>query len=342
MDGLDVCLVRFEKASKWKFSILKARTIPLPSNLLIKLKKSPYLNPKDLMELDEEYGNWIGEALLPFLRDEAAVTLIAVHGHTVYHNPKEQVSIQIGNGAAISRKCKIPVVTDFRIEDIQKGGQGAPLVPVGEYYLFPGFDGFVNLGGIANISVRNGQKIHAWDIAPCNQVLNLLAQILGKPYDNGGEQARGGSLIPNFYKFLFGKPYFHLPPPKSIGNHWVKQEVLDSLQTVSKAEAADYLHTFVHFLADQLVRDFGANLKQGSRVLFTGGGAHNTFLMELIRQKSEGRFVAEVPESGIVDFKEALIFGFLGLLRYQGEENVFATVTGASSNTSAGTIAYPE
>lgn len=341
LDGLDVCHARFEKTEKWRFDILKASTIPLPAELLMRLRESPTLSQKDLNKLDQDYGNWIGEVLEPFSEKES-IELIAVHGHTVYHNPKELISIQIGDGATIAKKCQKPVITDFRIEDIRKGGQGAPLVPVGEYYLFPEYDGFVNLGGIANISVNDGKQVRAWDIAPCNQVLNLLANALGKPYDAGGELARSGSFIPAFYEFLFQKPYLHLPPPKSLGNHWVKQEVLNFLNTVTEMEASDYLHTFVHFLADQLVRDFKSNIRKGSRVLFTGGGAHNTFLMELIRQKAEGHFSVEVPDSGIIDFKEALVFGFLGLLRFRGEDNVFASVTGASGNTSAGTIAYPE
>lgn len=339
LDGLDVCLATFCFDQAWSFRLDRVKKYDLSAEWTEKLKSSPTCAPTQLKTMDLEYGEWIGHCIRDFLQEEK-VDLAGVHGHTVFHFPKEHRSFQLGSGASIATNSGVPCVTDFRIGDILKGGQGAPLVPVGEYHLFPDVSTFVNLGGIANVTVRNGTVLQAWDVAPCNQVFNYLVSPLGLSYDNGGVFARSGKWDPAFYNQLSQLAFFSQKPPKSLGNHWVRESILEVIDLKS-ALLADLAHTYCHFLADQLIDTFNIYLPVGTRVLFTGGGVYNRFLIELIEERANGRFWIDVPSPEVIEYKEALIFGFLGLLRLRNEINVFASVTGASEDSCCGVISYP-
>lgn len=238
----------------------------------------------------------------------------------------------------IANHCQLPVIDDFRIDDILKGGQGAPLVPVGEMLLFHGFDGFVNLGGIANLSVIRGKQIRAWDLCPCNQVLNFFASKKGHSYDQNGEIARHGHFDSNWFNELMVLEFFALSPPKSLSNQWGKQNILKNIPI----NWNDGLHTYAQLISEIICRDILAHTKAGAKILFTGGGAFNTFLMELIQLKSLGKFETVIPDNNLISFKEALIFGFLGLLKMLDRPNVYATVTGAFEDSCAGKIHFPK
>ena len=339
LDGLDICLSTFlEKDGKWSFQILRSETVEIPVSLTDSLRSSDKLEEAPLNKLDKEYGVWIGQQVKSFLENEKeTVDCVAVHGHTVFHEPAKGVSLQIGDGDEIAKACGITVIDNFRIDDIKKGGQGAPLVPVGEYYLFSEASGFVNLGGISNVSILQQKTITAWDICPCNQVLNYFSILLGYPYDKGGALARSGTMDKNWYDELSKLSYLEKSPPKSLSNQWSKINITSQKQP----EPLIALHTYTELMADLIVRDIKTSITEEISVLFTGGGAHNSYLMQLIEEKAKGFFKVVIPDREIIESKEALIFGFLGVLRLQKRVNVFASVTGAKEDTIAGHFHQP-
>jgi len=329
MDGLDITLASFRKGGKWSFEIKKCETIPYETQLYVQLKESPNKSHENQRELDVDFGKWIGAKVNKFI-GENKVDLISVHGHTLIHAPQDNISRQLGDGKTIAGITNIPTVTNFRSEDIQKGGQGAPLVPLGDFELFTDFEACLNLGGIANISIRDEKK--AWDICPCNQILNYFANKLGENYDKEGQLAEKGTLDQNFISKMLEIPYFHLPPPKSLPNAFIKQSVLDS------NDPRNGLRSYSEFIAQQIATDLKPY--RTGKLLVTGGGSFNNFLVSRI-QKSLPNWKVIIPDISIIAYKEALIFAFLGLKKILGEVNVLRTVTGAVSDSSSGTIHHP-
>jgi anhydro-N-acetylmuramic acid kinase len=336
LDGLDVCLATFrENETGWHFEIHRAETIELPENLMERLKNADRIDQIALQVLDVDYGCWIGNQVVKFIEStHEKVDFVSVHGHTVFHEPKMGISLQIGNGDRIAERCGLPVIDNFRIDDIKKGGQGAPLVPLGEYFLFPDVTAFVNLGGISNVSIMNGKSVRAWDICPCNQVLNFFASQMGLPFDRDGELAKSGKFDVTWYESLRVLDFFGQQPPKSLSNQWSRINITDQ----KWPSAADALHTYTHLIAELIVADLIQNVADGAGVMFTGGGTHNGYLIDLIKNRAKSKFEVIVPEKSIVNFKEALIFGFLGTLRMIERVNIFSSVTGANEDSIAGQI----
>ncbi len=332
LDGLDVCLVRFYKDSHWQFEIEFSKTLTLSEEIKTELIESPTLSAMELHALDMKYGGWIGKELLTVFKDFSKADLIAIHGHTVYHEPKLEFSLQIGNGQKIAQITGIPVVDSFRTKDILLGGQGAPLVPFGESKLFPEFGLFLNLGGIANVSIHQ-QTVRAWDVAPCNQVFNYFSKKLGQEYDSGGQLARSGNLNRDWLGYLESLDFFSKEPPKSLSNQWT-QKVLEN----HPSNPQDCLHTYNVFLAGQIQRDL--KLAQG-KLMITGGGAYNDFFIKTLKSKLEPDVEVVLPDSNLIDFKEALVFAFLGLMRFLGEVNVLSSVTGAEKDSISGVLYQP-
>ena len=215
------------------------------------------------------------------------------------------------------------------------GGEGAPLVPVGELKLFYHLDTFINLGGFANITLKNQKQIIAYDICPVNLILNLLANKINKSYDKDGKLARKGKLIPELEKKLLAIDFFKLNPPKSLGFEWVKENIIPILETFEKRSINDVLHTYTIFISKQI----SYALRGRKEVLITGGGAFNSFLIQQIKNRTSCAVC--IPEKKIINFKEAIIFAFLGLLRDQKQINCYASVTGAKQNHSSGNIFLP-
>ncbi len=328
LDGLDACLVELEMVgSNWRFAILEAHTLTIPEALTNQLRQSSLVSAKELLALDVKYGEWISSAIAPLTKQ---IDLIALHGHTVFHSPKDKISVQIGSGEVIAVRTGKPVVANFRTQDILLGGQGAPLVPMGEKLLFPEYDGFFNLGGICNATFRKEQQWNAGDIGPFNQVFNHFAKMLRAPIDTNGDLARSGKVVPELIATWNANPYFAQPFPKSLANQWVTSHFLLS----STFSPQDVLHSFAQFISDQIVTTIHKH--QPAKTLITGGGAKNGFLIELLKSKCQRELV--IPEVEIVDFKEALIFALLGLLRFRGEVNVLASCTGASRDSSSGIL----
>lgn len=262
--------------------------------------------------------------------------LIASHGHTVFHRPDEGYTLQIGDGKEIAKIAGVVTVNDFRSLDVSIGGQGAPLVPVGDKLLFPEFPVCLNIGGIANVSFDRNEKRIAFDICPANQVLDFLAKKNGMAYDANGDMARAGHVDKELLQALNALPYYKLAPPKSLGREWV-ESVIMPIMKLNEASVNDLLATFTEHIAEQISRSV-AELPS-SRLLVTGGGAFNKYLIGRLIMHTHHQVV--IPESDLISFKEALVFALLGLLRWHGETNVFCSVTGARSDSCSGNIHFP-
>lgn len=331
MDGLDLVHCDFwESDGKWHFKLNGGKTYPYPRVLKEKLENAPTQSLANQKALDVSFGEWVGKTILDFIKKTTKPDLLGVHGHTLIHNPEKGISWQLGDGSTIAHITQIPTAVAFRSQDISLGGQGAPLVPFGDFDLFGSYDSCLNLGGIANISIKS--KKMAWDICPCNQVLNFYAKKLGKSFDNKGAFAASGHFDDHFYNEIKAIPFFEKLPPKSLPNQFIATSILNTVPPL------DGLHTYTHFIVGQVAEAL-KNEPSGS-LLITGGGAHNTYLISLIRKSIPGWNII-VPEVEIIDYKEALIFAFLGLMKSLDKVNVFSSVTGATNDSASGVIHFP-
>ncbi len=335
LDGLDLALCYYQKdGNHWNYEILEGKTITFPDTLYQRLQNCRNLSGLELSLLDVDLGKWIGSECYKFIEDRE-VDVIGSHGHTVFHDSNQGYSVQIGNGYWIAQETGILTVNNFRMADIVKGGQGAPLVPIGDELLFHEFDGCLNLGGIANISYRTNESRVAWDICAFNQINNLLSDRLGKAYDDGGSIARSGSLNESWFEVLSKEPFYQLPAPKSISNEWVEDRII---KKIPEGKVADLLHTFSRFTS-KLIGDVinEANL---INVMIAGGGANNDFFIELLREQTHATQIS-LPKKELVDFKEAIVFGLMAVLRLSNENNILSSATGATSDVSAGIFHLP-
>ena len=333
LDGLDICYAQFQNIATWEFEIIKTETIPYSLEWKNRLQNAILLSAEDLLALDKEYGFYLGEKTQEFISKNNITDLdfIASHGHTVFHQPQRKFTLQIGDGRAIKLTTKKPVIYDFRSQDVLMGGNGAPLVPIGDELLFSQYDACLNLGGFSNISLQKNHQRIAFDISPVNVVLNYFAEKLGKNYDENGDFARNGAINFKILEELNTLTFYQKPAPKSLGVEFVNSEIFPLL----KDEIPEnIIATFTEHIAEQIAKVFNDN--QLKTVLVTGGGTFNTYLLEKIRGKSQTELI--VPDENIINFKEALIFAFMGVLRLRNEVNVLCSATGSSENHSSGLL----
>ena len=333
LDGLDICYAKFQNITNWEFEILKTETIPYSLEWKNRLQNAILLSAEDLLALDKEYGFYLGEKTQEFISKNNITDLdfIASHGHTVFHQPQRKFTLQIGDGRAIKLTTKKPVIYDFRSQDVLMGGNGAPLVPIGDELLFSQYDACLNLGGFSNISLQKNHQRIAFDISPVNVVLNYFAEKLGKNYDENGDFARNGAINFKILEELNTLTFYQKPAPKSLGVEFVNSEIFPLL----KDEIPEnIIATFTEHIAEQIAKVFNDN--QLKTVLVTGGGTFNTYLLEKIRGKSQTELI--VPDENIINFKEALIFAFMGVLRLRNEVNVLCSATGSSENHCSGIL----
>ena len=339
LDGLDIAYVNFSHDNKkWFFQIVEAGNVPYTDEWKNKLSEAFNKNESELKELDIEYGKYLGSITKKFIKKyELEPKLIASHGHTIFHMPEKGYTLQIGNGQEIANETGIMTINDFRTEDVKKGGQGAPLVPIGDKHLFADYPICLNIGGIANLSYDSEGKRIAYDICMANQLLNYLASKLGYDYDNNGNFARQGTVNQELLNILNDNPYYDKEAPKSLGREFFEQyqhKIIDA----SHLSAKDMLATATEHIAYQIVR--ATEHLESSKMLITGGGAKNNYLIERLRKMSKHEII--IPDTMIIDYKEALIFAFLGALKMEGKINVLSSVTGATSDSSSGNICLPQ
>ncbi len=339
LDGLDIAYCEFEKKKTWQYRIIYAETKKYNHSWKSKLSHAFKKGQSDLKRLDTLYGKFIGKEILKFKKKyKIQADLVASHGHTIFHQPQKKYTLQIGDGASISSVCQWSVVCDFRSGDVALGGQGAPLVPIVDKMLFSGYDLCMNLGGFANISFDNpkGTRI-AFDICPVNIVLNELAAKMGKEYDSGGKMAAKGRIHEGLLKELNALHFYKIQPPKSLGREWVEQQFLPVLNSVG-ISIQDKLRTVVEHIAIQISR--AIKWYGTPTLLITGGGAYNRFLLKRIGFLTACKIV--LPNDKTIQFKEAMAFAFLGVLKKRGEINILKSVTGAKRDSSGGEMYFPD
>ncbi|MCG8389542.1 MAG: anhydro-N-acetylmuramic acid kinase [Cytophagales bacterium] len=341
LDGLDIAFCSFEfDGEQWSFHLEASKSVSYEDSLRKRLQQGVELSSLELLGLDREYGVWLGQQVDAFVREnQVQADFVASHGHTVFHQPWKGITYQVGSGQWLANACGLEVICDFRTKDVSLGGQGAPLVPIGDKYLFPGYDFCLNLGGIANVSFTEKGDRLAYDIGIANMLLNYLAGQLGKTYDRDGQHAAAGICEKQLFDELNGLSYYAAPYPKSTGYEWFSEEILPLIKK-SPSSVADKLNTSVHHIAYQVARAIQKSRKDG-KVLVTGGGARNIFLIETLRHYLQDAFEVIVPEGSIVDFKEAIVFAFMGVLKKRHEVNCLRSVTGALRDSSSGVIFTP-
>jgi len=336
LDGLDIVYCRFNKDEYSDFEILFSQTYEYSSEWKKNLKDVITFSKKDIDQLDVDFGSLLGKKTNEFIKENKIkqIDFIASHGHTVFHQPEKGYTLQIGDGQKIANTINQKVVCDFRTQDVDLGGQGAPLVPIGDELLFGEYDYCLNLGGFANVSYKREGKRIAFDICPVNIVLNEYARRLGFEYDDKGKLAYSGEYLLQKGDELNSLEFYKKLPPKSLGLEWVKKEIFPRLDS-HRRNPRNVLKTFTLHAARAIAKVF----PRGAKVLITGGGAYNDYLISKILYYKKIEII--IPEKKLVEFKEALIFAFLGVLRVDNQVNCLSSVTGAKKDHSSGKIYYP-
>ncbi len=336
LDGIDLAHLYFSnKNGNWTYKIGSCQTVPYNSEWLNKLKVAVHFTEKELQELNNEYTDLLGNTIKNFIEKYKIEFIDAVcsHGHTILHQPQNRFTLQIGNLPKIAKIIGKTVVCDFRVQDVELGGQGAPLVPIGDRMLFPEYDYCLNLGGFSNVSFEeNGVRI-AFDICPVNTVLNYYVNQLGFDYDDKGEIARTGEVNLDLLTELNSIDFYKKKYPKSLGIEFVNSTIIPLINCFP-ISIEDKLHTFVENIAIQIAV---ALSKKEGKMLVTGGGAYHVFLLERMKEYLPTMEII-VPDANTLEFKEALIFGLLGVLKLRNEINTLSSVTGSKKNHSSGMI----
>ena len=331
LDGIDVALCKF--SDRHTFDLMNFRTVSYPDEWKNKLQSAHSLSALNLRLLEIEYSKFTAHIVLELLKETAqTVDFIACHGHTIFHQPENNLTYQMLDGSILATLSGITTVWDFRSGDMALGGQGAPLVPIGDALLFGEYEACLNLGGFANMSYEKAGKRIAYDISPANLLLNELANREGLDYDKNGDLARSGKIVQPLLKKLNSLEFYATPPPKSLGREWLEEKINPFIKNGS---TNDLLATAVVHISDQVSYALNQSAASG-KVLVTGGGAHNTYLMECISRKSHLKI--EIPSAEIIDAKEAIVFALLGKLRLENKINILSSVTGASRDSCGGAV----
>ncbi len=344
LDGLDIVFTQLEEVrGVWSYEVIHAECIPYTDKWIYDLHHAQHLSVSSFLKLNTGYGKYLGEQINAFILKhdlEHNVHFICSHGHTVFHDTANKTTCQIGDGATIAAITGITVINDLRAMDVALGGQGAPIVPIGDKLLFGTYDYWLNIGGIANITLKNNGNYLAFDVCPANQILNILAEREGKIMDENGNMAANGHLLVEILDELNTDAYYKQSPPKSLSNDAAKEMIFPKLMQSNYA-TADLLHTVGVHIAEQIgnaIKQYPAG-KEFSSILVTGGGAFNCFLIENIKKILSGQQLnVVVPDAITVKYKEAIVMALIGTLRWRGELNVLNTVTGATRSSVGGAI----
>ena len=335
LDGIDIAYVKINNANNYTFEILNATTVAYTKEWKSALKKGFHLSGEELTKLDADYGVFLGKTIQKFIKENSikSVDFIASHGHTIYHSPAKNYTLQIGNGPYITSITGIKSICDFRTQDVALGGQGAPLVPIGDLLLFSEYDYCLNLGGFSNISMNENNQRIAYDICPVNIVLNHYATSLNLEYDDKGAIAASGTVDLTLLNELNSLPFYNAIKPKSLGYEFIVETIFPLINKYN-LDIKDILRTFVEHVAMQITRKVDSN--PSKNILVAGGGAYNTFLIERMQWYTKTKLI--IPNDTIINYKEALVFALLGFLKDEGKNNCLKSVTGASKDHSSGVV----
>jgi anhydro-N-acetylmuramic acid kinase len=338
LDGLDLALCTFWYIDDYlHYQIENAETIVYSQEWEQLLSKAHELSGEQLIDLHHKYGEYLGICVDEFINsnriEKSAIDLVSSHGHTIFHQPQKGFTFQLGHGASLAKTCGLSVVSDLRTQDVVLGGQGAPLVPIGDRLLFGEYDYCLNIGGIANVSFEKSGKRMAWDICPANMVLNYFSNRIGKPFDENGKLASEGVVNGELLKQLNSLDFYKLAAPKTLGREWVFGSVIPLIEA-QNISIKDTLSTFAEHIAFQVSKVFENECNKS--LLITGGGAYNSYLIDRINNLSD--IIVKIPDSIIIEYKEALIFALLGFLKTQGKNNILSSVTGAVKDHSSGIL----
>ena len=336
LDGVDLAQVTFTDENQYEYKINHAKTYAYSDDWRKKLKNAFYATAEEITLLNVDYGRFLGRLINDFIQEFSIkeIDFIASHGHTIFHNPDKKYTLQIGDGASIATTTNLKVVCDFRSQDVAFGGQGAPLVPIGDLLLFSDYDYCLNLGGFANISFQEDGERKAFDICPVNVVLNHFAEKRGVPFDENGKLASEGNIHQELLNQLNEIDFYKNTSPKSLGMEFVNAVIFPIIPPFSLSEN-DILRTFVEHIAYKIAE----KVKPSHQILITGGGAFNTYLTGRIEFHTQCEI--EIPSANLINFKEALIFAFLGLLKVKNKINCLKNVTGATKDHCSGVIYEP-
>ncbi len=345
LDGLDIVFTELnENGGRWNFEILKADCYAYDTPWKDKLQSAIHLSAQNYLLLHAEYGHFLGQQVNKFIEVNGLqykVGLVSSHGHTSFHLPKQKMTAQLGDGAAIAAVTGLPVVSDLRALDVAFGGQGAPIVPIGEQLLFPEYLMFLNIGGIANISFNLPGNYIAFDVCPANRVLNMLSELQGAPFDEGGKGAARGSVHSTVLHQLNDLSYYQAPYPKSLANSFGTDTVFPMIQSAGLS-VEDALATYVEHITEQVgkvIEEMPNDALRHQKLLVTGGGAFNDHLIRRLSEKlAFMQIEVVVPATDIVNNKEAIVMALIGVLRWRQEYNVLSTVTGALRNSIGGAV----
>ncbi len=332
LDGLDIVLIEFQ-GKDW--TLVKSDTIALPVQLVQALSSVCDQKAIALAHTEAAFSSFVSQALKAFIIDHTDISVIGIHGHTVLHLPEIKTSWQLLNGGKVAAELGIPVVCDFRNQDLALGGQGTPMAVIADRDLYPGYDYYINLGGIANISYFDQSKWVAFDICPCNQVFNFFSKKMGLPYDNEGVIAKSGELNENLLTQLNSISFFHQDPPKSLDNSWIRNN-FTKIASESELSIPDTLRTSVECIAAQIANCI---VIQNAKILVTGGGSKNSFLIELMREHLvDKKSKIIIPDIQTVDYKEAILIAYCALLRLKNQVNFVPSATGADQASIGGAL----
>lgn len=335
LDGLDLAYAEFiSKSDTWEVQHIISETLPYSNEFRLWLSTTMECSGAELMHRHMEYGIYLGKSALKFIhKHQLQPELIASHGHTIFHQPEHGYTFQLGHGSGIRAITGLKTVWDFRTLDVMLGGQGAPLVPIGDRLLFGNYDACLNLGGICNISFENKNQRIAFDISPFNLVYNWLSKKLGLEFDSGGYYASNGTLNTELLYALNQVEFYSKTPPRSLGKEWIDKNILPLFENYPDS-VENHLHTFTIHVAVQIAEI----LKKYAikNVLITGGGTYNQFFIDQLKKITQTKII--IPTDVIINFKEAIIFALLGVLRIRNEINILSSVTGAICDSTGGII----
>jgi anhydro-N-acetylmuramic acid kinase len=346
LDGIDIAFTKITvENNKYTYEVLISECIELPLKWKLRIEQLVLQNAVTYLKTSAFLGHFMGERIAEFIEKHQLkdkLDFIASHGQTVFHQPENLFTSQVGDGAAIARKTGFPVICDFRSIDVALGGQGAPVAPIADKLFFSDYKYFLNLGGIANIAANINGKYVAFDITAANLALNKIAKMKGVEYDHDGNMARAGQHDPALFAEMNTSFFFDKDYPKSLSGGWVSKVMLPTLGR-HNIPVENKLNTICEHIAFQINKSIIAiqrkeniTVSKADKMLVTGGGAFNKFLIEKIEAALPVSL--QIPDEQTVKFKEAILMALMGVLRVRGENNCIGSVTGAERDSIGGAI----